>query len=171
MKKTQKTSPRPRSVHSAEIPFPPISGTTEISAKTPVYYFGNSLNNAIFAGVWNDKAYRELCLILKYIENETVCYERLREERFGGKTENDKIRRSVICLLGGSRSTSTAFRASGKGVPSSTVGGDAGIVRAFAEYRYCWHNKAIAYIRQFGAKFHAKGKEARVYLSKDESFV
>jgi len=146
-------------------------GTSDSPTKNPVYYFGVSLNNAIFAGEWNDKAYSELCLILKYIEDETVCYERLREERFGGKTENDKIRRSVVFLLGGSRSTSAAFRASGKGVPSSPVDGDAGIVRAFAEYRYCWHDKAIDYIRRFGAKFHAKGKEARVYLSKDESFV
>ena len=136
----------------------------------PVYMFSATLSRAIHTGDWNEKAHRELCQILKYIENGTVCYERLCKERFGGKTENDTIRRSVVSLLGGSRSTSTAFRASGKGVPS-LVDGDAGIVRAFAEYRCCWHDKAIGYIRQFGAKFHAKGKEARVYLSKDESFV
>ncbi len=137
----------------------------------PVYCFTRSLTNAILNGEWNDKAYRELCQILKYIKDETVCYERLWEKRFGGETENDKIRRSVIFLLGGSRSTSTAFRASGKGVPSISVDGDAGIVRAFAEYQSCWHDNAVSYIRQFGAKFHSKGREARVYLSKDESFV
>jgi len=136
----------------------------------PVYCFTPSLTSAILEGKWSEKAYNELCQILKLIKNGTIRYERLCEERFGGETENDRIRRSVVFLLGGSRSTSAAFRASGTGVPSTT-GRNTGIVKAFAEYRYCWHDKAIDCICRLGAKFHAKGKEARVYLSKNETFV
>lgn len=149
----------------------PLSALPEKSAKNPVYYFGNSLNNAIFAGVWNDKAYSELCLIQKYIKDETIRYERLAQERFGGENAADSIRRSVIQILGGSRSTSATFRASGKGV-SSQFDRDAAAIRAFAEYRGLWHSDAVEYVvHQLGCTYLSEGKEARVYCSKDSLFV
>ncbi len=138
--------------------------------KNPVYYFGISLNNAIFASDWNAKAYNELCKISKLIKDGIIRYERLAQERFGGENGSDRIRRSVIQILGGSRSTSTSFRASGARV-SSKFERETRIVKAFAEYRNVWHNSAVDYICQLGSSYHSKGNEARIYLSKDENYV
>ena len=136
----------------------------------PVYCFTPSLTSAILEGKWSEKAYNELCLILKLIKNGTIRYERLREERFGGETENDRIRRSGLFILGGSRSTSIVIPTSEKRTSGETKR-DEKIIRAFAEYQNIWHDSAEEYISQLGGKFHDKGREARVYLSKDEKFV
>lgn len=139
--------------------------------KNPVYYFVPSLNNAIFASAWTEKAYNELCLIQKYIKNGIIRYERLAQERFGGENETDRIRRTIILLLGGSRSTSTTFRAGGSRVSGST-NEDERIIKAFAEYKNIWFKNAENFvINNLGGKYYAQGKEARVYLSKNQNVI
>lgn len=139
--------------------------------KNPIYYFVPSLNNAIFVGDWNAKAYNELCLIQKYIKNGIIRYERLAQERFGGENETDRIRRTIILLLGGSRSTSTTFRAGGSRVSGST-NEDERIIKAFAEYKNIWFKNAENFvINNLGGKYYAQGKEARVYLSKNQNVI
>ncbi len=103
--------------------------------KNPIYNFVPSLNNAIFVGDWNAKAYNELCKISNLIKDETIHYERLREERFGGENGSDRIRRSIIQILGGSRCANRTFQTSGERV-SSKFERETRIVKAFAEYRY-----------------------------------
>ena len=82
-------------------------------------------------GDWNAKAYNELCKISKLIKDGIIRYERLAQERFGGENGSDRIRRSVIQILGGSRSTSTSFRASGERL-SSPTNEDEKIIKAFS---------------------------------------
>ncbi len=150
--------------------FSPLCGNDVFSQKNPIYNFVPSLKNAIFAGTWNENAYNEICRILKFIKDGTIRYERLREERFGGENGTDRIRRSVVLILGGSRSTSSTFRASREGL-SSKFDRETRIVRAFAEYRNIWHNSAVEYVCQLGSSYHSKGNEARIFLSRDEKYV
>ena len=138
--------------------------------KNPIYNFVPSLNNAIFVGDWNAKAYNELCKISNLIKDETIHYERLREERFGGENGSDRIRRSIIQILGGSRCANRTFQTSGERV-SSKFERETRIVKAFAEYRNIWHNSAIDFVCQLGGSYKDFGSEARVYFSRDENYV